>query len=155
MTLLLLNYACGNLVFGKNHLTFCFGTAQPRRAVPSPGFKVVIPQFSPSSDISPYGGGQHGASHHGGEIPSGMTSQVPPHPAFLPQCASSVPSIFSSIVSSLHSPSTQAPLQSLPHMIITIFERDVVLKAVPKTSTCSPTHTLLFTLIRPARPMRY
>jgi len=43
MTLVLLTYACGRLVFGKTLSTFCSNTVQPQSTVSSPGFEVVIP----------------------------------------------------------------------------------------------------------------
>jgi len=43
MTLVLLTYACGRLVFGKSLSTFCSNTVQPQSTVSSPGFEVVIP----------------------------------------------------------------------------------------------------------------
>ena len=42
VTLFLLTYACGGLIFGKSYSTFCFGTGQPWSAVSSPSFEAAI-----------------------------------------------------------------------------------------------------------------
>ena len=60
----------------------------PRMRVPCSFWKESLDTLLWHSPITE----QHGAPYHGGEIPSRMTSQVPPHPSFLQVC----------LISSLH-----------------------------------------------------
>jgi hypothetical protein len=144
VTLVLLTYARGRLMFGKSHSTFCFGTAhlEEARGVEGPETSFSAPWCDAPCHPPPYS-----AMLFEGENIYGITTSKPGDDTALRGCALSVPPI--SVVSFAHSPSTGTPLQPLPQMTITTFVRDMVLKAIPKKSTRSPTHTLPSKLIRP------
>ena len=133
--LLLPTYACGKLEFRKDHSPFFFGTAN-RRALCHPPASRSSFRSCPLLQTTL-------CCMAGGDM-AGRTIVVrycrgrhlrSLHTPFFPQVC--IPSM-SYIVSSIHSPSTRAPLQPVPQMTITMTVYNGVLKAVPKKSTLLP-----------------
>ena len=150
MTLVLVTqaYACGGLVFGKSYSTFCFGTGQPWSAVSSPSFEAAILWlFSLQTSLLCMVEGDMGHRTMAVKCCRERRLGSLHTPCFLQVCL--ISHLHPSVVSFAHSPLSGTPLQPPLQMTITMFMRDMVLKAVPKKSMCSATHTVSFKLMRP------
>ena len=135
--LVMLTNVCGKLAFAENDSTF--GATAERCAISRiRGFyAVVVLLFIRHVHCT------------GGEIPSRLESGISglSTPLYSSKYAPSVPPT-RSIVPSVHSSSTQAPLWPLLQMV-------VVLKAVPNKSTRSPIHALFVQVDATSWSMRH
>ena len=108
--------------FGNVHSVFCFGTVRLRGAVSPPGFPSSFRSYSLlQTTLRSMVKGDMVHRNMAIKSSRGRHTRSPHIPFFLRVYLS-----ISTILSSTHSPSTQAPLQPLSQVTITMTVRDVV-----------------------------